>query len=60
VKLIHQRSWAEIGIDMSQFRMKHIFPLGQAYAQGIMKVLARKKAEKTQAERKFFSKRNFN
>ena len=27
--------------------MKHIFPLGQAYAQGLMKVLARKKSGKT-------------
>jgi len=35
------------------FRMKHIFPLGQAYAQGIMKVLARKKSGKTQKGNSF-------
>ena len=41
---------AEIGIDMSQFPDEAHFPLGQAYAQGIMKVLARKKAEKRRKE----------
>ena len=41
---------AEIGVNILSFLMRHISPLGPAYAQEITKVLERRKAAKRRKE----------